>query len=72
MARARLSQESLEAHGIPFDETLVATGGFDELEAAAAVSQWLLDGFNLTRSSLETTMPRLVFHCPAAGWPQNP
>ena len=42
--RERGYRESLESHGIAFDETLVATGGFDELEAAAAVSQWLLDG----------------------------
>jgi len=42
--RERGYRESLEAHGIPFDETLVATGGFDELEAVAAVSQWLSDG----------------------------
>jgi DNA-binding LacI/PurR family transcriptional regulator len=41
--RERGYRESLETHGIPFDETLVATGGFDESEAMSAVSQWLLD-----------------------------
>ncbi len=44
--RERGYRESLEAHGIPFDETLIATGGFDEDEAAAAVGQWLLDGLD--------------------------
>ncbi len=42
--RERGYREALEAHGIPFDETLVATGGFDEDEAAAAVGQLLLEG----------------------------
>jgi DNA-binding LacI/PurR family transcriptional regulator len=44
--RERGYREALEAHGIPFDETLIATGGFDEDEAAATVSQWLLDGLD--------------------------
>jgi LacI family transcriptional regulator len=44
--RERGYRESLEAHGIPFDETLIAIGGFNEDEAAAAVSQWLLDGLD--------------------------
>jgi len=42
--RERGYREALEAHGIPFDETLIATGGFDESEAMSAVNQWLLDG----------------------------
>jgi LacI family transcriptional regulator len=42
--RERGYRESLEAHGIPFDETLIAIGGFDEAEAAVSVSQWLADG----------------------------
>jgi LacI family transcriptional regulator len=45
--RERGYRESLEAHGIPFDEALIASGGFDETEAASAVSQWLLDGLEL-------------------------
>ena len=44
--RERGYRESLETHGIPYDENLVANGGFDEHEAAAAVSQWLLDGLD--------------------------
>jgi LacI family transcriptional regulator len=42
--RERGYRESLEAHGIPCDEGLIANGGFDEVEAAISVSQWLLDG----------------------------
>jgi len=42
--RERGYRESLEAHGIPFDETLVASGEFDENAAANAVGQWLMDG----------------------------
>ncbi len=37
-------RESLEAHGIPFDSALVAKGGFEEDEAAAAIQAWLMDG----------------------------
>ena len=44
--RERGYRESLEAHGIPIDETLITRGGFDEDEAAAAVRQWLLDGLD--------------------------
>jgi LacI family transcriptional regulator len=42
--RERGYRESLEIHGIPFDESLIATGGFDESEADAAVTQWLSNG----------------------------
>ncbi len=42
--RERGYRESLEAHGIPFDESLIAVGGFDEAEADSAVAQWLVDG----------------------------
>lgn len=42
--RERGYRESLEAHGIPIDETLISSGGFDEVEADGAVTQWLLAG----------------------------
>jgi DNA-binding LacI/PurR family transcriptional regulator len=42
--RERGYRESLEAHGIQFDESLVAIGGFDESEAMDAVNQWLANG----------------------------
>jgi DNA-binding LacI/PurR family transcriptional regulator len=42
--RERGYRESLEAHRIPFDESLIASGGFDEAEAVSSVNQWLLDG----------------------------
>ncbi len=41
--RERGYRESLETHGIPFDEALVAVGEFDENIAANAIGQWLLD-----------------------------
>jgi len=42
--RERGYRESLELHGIPFDESLVAVGEFDENVAANAIGQWLMDG----------------------------
>lgn len=42
--RERGYRESLEAHRIPFNESLIASGGFDEAEAVSSVNQWLLDG----------------------------
>jgi len=42
--RERGYRESLEQHQIPFDESLVATGEFDEFIAESAISQLLLDG----------------------------
>lgn len=42
--RERGYREALEAHGIPFDPELVASGGFDEVEAASAIENLLLDG----------------------------
>ena len=42
--RERGYRESLEAHGLPFDASLVAIGEFDEDVAEAAVGQWLMDG----------------------------
>lgn len=36
--------ESLQAHNIPFDHSLVAAGEFDESVAAASISQMLIDG----------------------------
>lgn len=40
-------REALEAHGIPFDPSLVARGGFDEEEAQAPVERWLAEGLDI-------------------------
>jgi DNA-binding LacI/PurR family transcriptional regulator len=40
-------REALAAHGVPFDPTLVATGGFDEDEAQVPVEQWLQEGLEI-------------------------
>ena len=37
-------REALAVHGIPFDPTLVAMGGFDDQVACDAVSNWLMEG----------------------------
>jgi LacI family transcriptional regulator len=37
-------QESLLAHGIPFDPALVAVGEFHDVEAQSAVDRWLAQG----------------------------
>jgi len=42
--RERGYRESLELHNLPFDESLVAVGEFDETAAAAAIGELLLDG----------------------------
>jgi DNA-binding LacI/PurR family transcriptional regulator len=42
--RERGYRESLEQHHIPFDETLVAVGEFDETIAASAIRQLLVEG----------------------------
>lgn len=42
--RERGYRESLKAHQIPFDKSLVAVGDFSETAAAAAIGQLLLDG----------------------------
>ncbi len=42
--RERGYREALESHNIPFNESLVASGGFDDEEAFASVQQLLLDG----------------------------
>lgn len=44
--RERGYREALEAHPIPFDEDLIASGGFDDEEAFAAIQQLLLDGLD--------------------------
>jgi DNA-binding LacI/PurR family transcriptional regulator len=44
--RERGYREALEAHNIPFDEHLIASGGFDEDEAFATMQQLLLDGLD--------------------------
>ena len=44
--RERGYRESLKAHNIPFDESLVAIGEFDEYAAASAVGQLLVDGLD--------------------------
>lgn len=45
--RERGYREALESHGIPFDASLVATGGYDEDVAEVAVQQWLIDGVDM-------------------------
>ena len=40
-------RESLAAHGLPFDPTLVAVGGFDYQEAQAPVEHWLSEGIEM-------------------------
>lgn len=42
--RERGYLESLELHNIPFDNTLVLSGEFDEIAAASAISQLIIDG----------------------------
>ncbi len=42
--RERGYREALEAHNIPFDEGLIASGGFDDEEAFAAMQELLADG----------------------------
>jgi LacI family transcriptional regulator len=42
--RERGYRESLLAHGIPFDESLVARGEFDDAKASIVVKQWLENG----------------------------
>ena len=42
--RERGYREAMESHGIPFDPTLVAVGGFNEEEAQDAVQELLIDG----------------------------
>ncbi len=42
--RERGYREALEAHNIAFDPELIASGGFDEEEAASTVENLLLDG----------------------------
>jgi LacI family transcriptional regulator len=44
--RERGYRASLRAHGIPFDESLVAAGEFDEHCAASAIGQMLVDGLD--------------------------
>ena len=44
--RERGYREALEAHQIPLDPILIASGEFDEDEAFTAVQQMLLDGLN--------------------------
>ena len=42
--RERGYREALEAHAIPFDPALIASGGFDDEEAFTAIQQMMLDG----------------------------
>jgi DNA-binding LacI/PurR family transcriptional regulator len=44
--RERGYREALEAHSIPFDPNLIASGGFDDEEAFAAMQQLLSDRFD--------------------------
>lgn len=45
--RERGYREALEAHSIPFDEILIAPGGFDEEEAFATIEHMLRDRLDL-------------------------
>ncbi len=45
--RERGYREALQAHGIAFDPSLVAKGGFNEREARAAVAGWLRQGISM-------------------------
>ena len=45
--RERGYRDALDIHGITFDESLVANGGFDEDEARAAVENWLFEGVEM-------------------------
>ena len=40
-------REALADHGIPFAPALVATGGFDQVEAQEAVERWLAEGVEI-------------------------
>jgi LacI family transcriptional regulator len=40
-------RQALEQHGIPFDEGLVARGGFDEAEAGLVMDHWLKAGLEM-------------------------
>jgi DNA-binding LacI/PurR family transcriptional regulator len=44
--RERGYREALEAQGIEFDSGLIASGGFDDEEAFAAIQKLLLDGLD--------------------------
>ena len=37
-------RQALESHGIPFDPSLIGTGGFNEEEAQITIQQWLVNG----------------------------
>ena len=45
--RERGYRDALEAHGLPFDPALVASGGYDEGIAQASVEQWLMEGIEI-------------------------
>ena len=55
--RERGYREALAAHNIPFDPALIASGGFDDEEAFAAIQQILRRGSTSTRS-LQAMMTR--------------
>jgi DNA-binding LacI/PurR family transcriptional regulator len=40
-------RECLDAHGIPFDPTLVGFGGYDSEHARATIQQWLAQGLEI-------------------------
>jgi DNA-binding LacI/PurR family transcriptional regulator len=40
-------RQALAAHNLPVDPALIGLGGFDDLVAATAVSQWLRDGIQM-------------------------
>jgi DNA-binding LacI/PurR family transcriptional regulator len=45
--RERGYREALEAHGLAFDPTLVASGGYDERVAQASMEHWLMEGIQI-------------------------
>jgi len=45
--RERGYREALQAHGLPFEPSLVASGGYDEGVAQASVEHWLMEGIEI-------------------------
>jgi len=45
--RERGYREALEAHGLAFDPSLVASGGYEEGIAQASVEHWLMEGIEI-------------------------
>jgi LacI family transcriptional regulator len=45
--RERGYREALQIHGLPFDPSLVASGGYDEGVAQASMEHWLMEGIEI-------------------------